>query len=110
MIPHSSLKRLLAHLSNHLLPDNKSSDHRHTHTDRVSYAYKNKIKYDTHPNKILMIYVNYQLSTPDLIFLHESYMKLGPGTFTVLPRNYPFRGPTLQANPAHSPSLQTPRL
>ena len=23
MIPHSSLKRLLAHLSNHLLPDNK---------------------------------------------------------------------------------------
>jgi len=41
MIPHSSLKRLLAHLSNHLLPDNKSSDHRHTHTDRVTYAYMN---------------------------------------------------------------------
>jgi len=37
-------------------------------------------------------------------------MKLGPGTFTVLPRNYPFRGPTLRANPADSPSPQTPRL
>jgi len=34
----SESKRLLAHLSNHLLPDNKISDHRHTHTDRVSYA------------------------------------------------------------------------
>ena len=30
MIPLSSLKRLLAHLSKHLLPDNKLSDHRHT--------------------------------------------------------------------------------
>jgi len=30
---------LLAHLSNHLLPDSKLSDHRHTQTDRVSYAY-----------------------------------------------------------------------
>jgi len=39
MIPLSSLKRLLAHLSKHLLQDNKSFDHRHTHTDRVSYAY-----------------------------------------------------------------------
>ena len=59
MIPQSSLKRLLAHMSNYLLPDNKSSDHRHTHTDRVSYAYKNKFKYDTHPNKNLLISVNY---------------------------------------------------
>jgi len=39
IIPLSSLKRLLAHLSSHLLPDNESSDHRHAHTDRVSYAY-----------------------------------------------------------------------
>jgi len=31
-------------------------------------------------------------------------MKLGLGTFYVLPRNYPFRGPTLRANPAHSPT------
>ena len=37
-------------------------------------------------------------------------MKLGPGIFTVPPRNYPFRGPTLRANPAHSSTLQTPRL
>jgi len=37
-------------------------------------------------------------------------MKLGPGTFIVLPRNYPFRGPTLRANPAHRPTLQTSRL
>ena len=42
MIPHSSLKCLLAHLSNLLLLDNKLSDHCHTHTDRVSYAYINK--------------------------------------------------------------------
>ena len=41
MISHSSLKCLLAHVSNHLLLDNKLSDHRHTHTDRVSYAYIN---------------------------------------------------------------------
>jgi len=39
IIPLSGLKRLLAHLSNHLLPDNESSDHRHAHIDRVSYAY-----------------------------------------------------------------------
>jgi len=31
-------KYLLAHLSNHLLADKKLFDHRHTHTDRVSYA------------------------------------------------------------------------
>jgi len=37
-------------------------------------------------------------------------MKLGPGIFFVFPRNYPFRGPTLRANPTHSPTLQTPRL
>jgi len=37
-------------------------------------------------------------------------MKLGLGTFTVLPQSYPFRGPTLRANPAHSPTPQTPRL
>jgi len=37
-------------------------------------------------------------------------MKLGHGIFTVLPRNYPIRGPTLRANPAHSPTLQAPRL
>ena len=37
-IPRSESKHLLAHLSNHLLPDNKLSDHRHTHTERVSYA------------------------------------------------------------------------
>jgi len=36
--PRSESKRLLAHLSNHLLSDNKIFDHRHTHTDRVSYA------------------------------------------------------------------------
>jgi len=39
MIPLSNLKRLLAHLSKHLLPDSKLSDHRHTHTNRVSYAH-----------------------------------------------------------------------
>jgi len=37
-------------------------------------------------------------------------MKLGLGTFTMLPRNYPFRGPTLRASLAHSPTPQTPRL
>ena len=41
IIPLSKLKRLLAHLSNHLLPDNKLFDYRHTQTDRVSYAYIN---------------------------------------------------------------------
>ena len=39
IIPLSGLKRLLAHLSSHLLPDNESSDHCYAHTDRVSYAY-----------------------------------------------------------------------
>ena len=82
-----------------------------THT-QIEWAMhiKNKSKYDTHPNKNLQVNVNYKLSTPDLRFLPESCMKLGPGIFTVLPRNYPFRGPTLRANPAHSPTLQTPRL
>ena len=43
-IPRSESMHLLAHLSNHLLPDNESSDHRHTHSERVSYAqYINKI-------------------------------------------------------------------
>jgi len=37
-IPRSEFKHLLAHLSNHLLQNNKLFDHRHTHTKRVSYA------------------------------------------------------------------------
>jgi len=37
-ILRSKSKHLLAHLSNHLLPDNELSDHCHTHTERVSYA------------------------------------------------------------------------
>jgi len=41
VIPLSNLKRLLAHLSKHLLPDNKLSDHRPAQTDRVSYAHMN---------------------------------------------------------------------
>ena len=32
VIPRSESMHLLAHMSNHLLPDNESSDHRHTHT------------------------------------------------------------------------------
>jgi len=39
IIQLSSLKRLLAHMLIHLLPDQESSDHRHAHIDRVSYAY-----------------------------------------------------------------------
>ena len=39
VIPLSELKHLLAHLSNHLLPDSKLSDHRHTQIDSVSYAH-----------------------------------------------------------------------
>ena len=38
MFPLSTSMQLLAHLKHHLLPDNKLPDHRHTHTDRVSYA------------------------------------------------------------------------
>jgi len=37
-IPRSESKHLLAYLSNHQLMDNKLSDHRHTHKERVSYA------------------------------------------------------------------------
>jgi len=40
--PLSATKQLLAHLKHHLLPDNKLLDHRHTHTDRVSYAHTHK--------------------------------------------------------------------
>ncbi|QCE10023.1 hypothetical protein DEO72_LG10g1247 [Vigna unguiculata] len=40
IIPLSGLKRLLAHLSNHLLPDNESFDHRHAHTDRADTDWK----------------------------------------------------------------------
>jgi len=36
--PRSKSKHLLAHLSHHLLLDNKLPDHRHTHRERVSYA------------------------------------------------------------------------
>jgi len=36
--PRFESKHLLAHLSHHLLPDNKLPDHRHTHTEKVSYA------------------------------------------------------------------------
>ena len=32
--PRSESKHLLAHPSHHLLPDNKLSDHRHTHTQK----------------------------------------------------------------------------
>jgi len=40
MLPLSATKHLLAHLYQHLLPDNKLPDHRHTQTDRVSYAHR----------------------------------------------------------------------
>jgi len=36
--PCSESMHLLAHLSHHLLPDNKLFDHHHTHTEMVSYA------------------------------------------------------------------------
>ena len=37
-IPRFESRHLLSHQSNHLLSENKSFDHRHTHTERVSYA------------------------------------------------------------------------
>jgi len=52
IIPLSELKHLLAHLSNHLLPHNKLFDHRHTQTDRVSYAHTH-----THTHTHIYIYI-----------------------------------------------------
>ena len=42
LAPLSATMQLLAHLKHHLLPDKKLSDHRHTQTNRVSYAHKYK--------------------------------------------------------------------
>ena len=53
-IPRSESMHLLAHLSNHLLPDNELSNHRHTHTHKkgeLCTIYKQNTwnKYATHP-------------------------------------------------------------
>ena len=105
------IMQLQVHLSNHLLPDNKLSDHRHTQTDRVSYAQLYKINMLPKPKMVLHIYFIIS-KTP--ILDSKSFMSQMHETkswnFTVLPHEtIPLGGPTLRAYPARSPALRTPR-
>ena len=91
MPPLSKLKRLLAHLSNHLLPDNKLSDHRHTQTDKVLCTYEYKISMTPIPRNKFFWYVLIANFPPLISYSFISHMhETRSWDFTVLPRTIPF--------------------